>query len=171
MAIKLVRRPIPKSITQIIQREIRILADLGGEARTDRGFGWSPGCSAKTRGRPAECVCYRHLLPAACTPAAASLPSWRRFNLAPPHRPDGHLNIVHAEEVVLTRTHVGLVMEYVKGEGAEGGTGAVCGVGRGLVGGWARAPSSSPLPRHHSPPPFTAYWPPPPLQAATWWAT
>jgi hypothetical protein len=30
VAIKLVRRPIPKSITQIIQREIRILADLGG---------------------------------------------------------------------------------------------------------------------------------------------
>ncbi|KAI8468136.1 MAG: kinase-like domain-containing protein [Monoraphidium minutum] len=57
VAIKLVRRPIPKSITQIIQREIRILADLG----------------------------------------------------------DGHLNIVHAEEVVLSRTHVGLVMEYVKG--------------------------------------------------------
>ncbi|KIY94966.1 protein kinase [Monoraphidium neglectum] len=58
VAIKLVRRPIPKSITQIIQREIRILADLG----------------------------------------------------------DGHLNIVHAEEVVLSRTHVGLVMEFVKGE-------------------------------------------------------
>ena len=51
------RRPIPKSITQIIQREIRILADLG----------------------------------------------------------DGHLNIVHAEEVVLSRTHVGLVMEFVRG--------------------------------------------------------
>lgn len=30
VAIKLVRRPIPKSITQIIQREIKILADLGG---------------------------------------------------------------------------------------------------------------------------------------------
>lgn len=57
VAIKLVRRPIPKPITQIIQREIKILADLG----------------------------------------------------------DGHLNIVHAEEVILTRTHVGLVMEYVSG--------------------------------------------------------
>lgn len=30
---------------------------------------------------------------------------------------DGHLNIVHADEVLLTRTHVGLVMEYVSGEG------------------------------------------------------
>lgn len=29
---------------------------------------------------------------------------------------DGHLNIVHADEVLLTRTHVGLVMEYVSGE-------------------------------------------------------
>lgn len=57
VAIKLVRRPIPRSITQIIQREIKILADLG----------------------------------------------------------DGHLNIVHADEVLLTRTHVGLVMEYVAG--------------------------------------------------------
>jgi len=57
LAVKLVARPIPKSITQIIQREIKILADLG----------------------------------------------------------DGHLNIVHAEEVVLTPTHVGLVMEYVRG--------------------------------------------------------
>ena len=57
VAIKLVRRPIPKPITQIIQREIKILADLG----------------------------------------------------------DGHLNIVHAEEVILTKTHVGLVMEYVSG--------------------------------------------------------
>jgi serine/threonine-protein kinase SRK2 len=35
VAIKLVRRPIPKSITQIIQREIRILADLGGERAMD----------------------------------------------------------------------------------------------------------------------------------------
>lgn len=57
VAIKLVRRPIPRSITQIIQREIKILADLG----------------------------------------------------------DGHLNIVHADEVLLTRSHVGLVMEYVAG--------------------------------------------------------
>eukprot|EP00882_Tetradesmus_deserticola_P019216 GHRQ01020670.1.p1 GENE.GHRQ01020670.1~~GHRQ01020670.1.p1 ORF type:complete len:423 (+),score=89.04 GHRQ01020670.1:275-1543(+) len=57
VAIKLVRRPIPRSITQIIQREIKILADLG----------------------------------------------------------DGHLNIVHADEVLLTKTHVGLVMEYVAG--------------------------------------------------------
>jgi hypothetical protein len=30
---------------------------------------------------------------------------------------DGHLNIVHADEVLLTKTHVGLVMEYVSGEG------------------------------------------------------
>ena len=29
---------------------------------------------------------------------------------------DGHLNIVHADEVILTRSHVGLVMEYVAGE-------------------------------------------------------
>jgi serine/threonine-protein kinase SRK2 len=57
VAIKLVRRPIPRSITQIIQREIKILADLG----------------------------------------------------------DGHLNIVHADEVLLTKTHIGLVMEYVAG--------------------------------------------------------
>lgn len=57
VAVKLIKRPIPKSITQIIQREIKILADLG----------------------------------------------------------DGHLNIVHADEVVLTRTHLGLVMEYVSG--------------------------------------------------------
>lgn len=57
VAIKLVRRPIPKSITQIIQREVKILADLG----------------------------------------------------------DGHLNIVHADEVILTPTHLGLVMEYVSG--------------------------------------------------------
>eukprot|EP00775_Hariotina_reticulata_P009702 gene9702-9861_t len=28
---------------------------------------------------------------------------------------DGHLNIVHADEVLLTKTHVGLVMEYVSG--------------------------------------------------------
>jgi serine/threonine-protein kinase SRK2 len=28
---------------------------------------------------------------------------------------DGHLNIVHADEVLLTRTHVGLVMEYISG--------------------------------------------------------
>jgi hypothetical protein len=28
---------------------------------------------------------------------------------------DGHLNIVHADEVLLTKTHVGLVMEYVAG--------------------------------------------------------
>eukprot|EP00879_Flechtneria_rotunda_P008273 GHRR01008666.1.p1 GENE.GHRR01008666.1~~GHRR01008666.1.p1 ORF type:complete len:401 (+),score=132.14 GHRR01008666.1:1544-2746(+) len=57
VAIKLVRRPIPRSITQIIQREIKILADLG----------------------------------------------------------DGNLNIVHADEVILTKSHVGLVMEYVSG--------------------------------------------------------
>jgi serine/threonine-protein kinase SRK2 len=57
VAIKLVPRPIPRSITQIIQREIKILADLG----------------------------------------------------------DGHLNIVHADEVVLSKTHIGLVMEYVAG--------------------------------------------------------
>ncbi len=58
VAVKLVRRPIPKSITQIIQREIKILADLG----------------------------------------------------------DGNLNIVHADEVILSQSHVGLVMEYVSGE-------------------------------------------------------
>jgi hypothetical protein len=33
---------------------------------------------------------------------------------------DGHLNIVHADEVLLTRTHVGLVMEYVSGGQACG---------------------------------------------------
>lgn len=57
VAIKFVKRPIPRSITQIIQREIKILADLG----------------------------------------------------------DGHLNIVHANEVILTKTHLGLIMEYVAG--------------------------------------------------------
>jgi len=54
---------------------------------------------------------------------------------------DGHLNIVHADEVLLTRTHVGLVMEYVSGEfcvclggGVRGACRAVCfQSSRGLV--------------------------------------
>lgn len=57
VAIKLIRRPIPKAAIQIIKREIKIQADLGA----------------------------------------------------------GHLNIVHADEVVLTKSHLGLVMEYVPG--------------------------------------------------------
>jgi hypothetical protein len=55
--LQVITRPIPKPVTTIIQREVKILADLG----------------------------------------------------------DGHLNIVHADEVLLSRTHVGLVMEYVPG--------------------------------------------------------
>ncbi len=59
MAIKLVRRPIPKSITQNIQREIKILADLGDgclnivhadEARGARGPGSPGGRRAAERG-------------------------------------------------------------------------------------------------------------------------
>lgn len=57
VAIKLIRRPIPKAAITIIKREIKIQADLG----------------------------------------------------------QGHLNIVHADEVVLTKSHLGLVMEYVPG--------------------------------------------------------
>lgn len=57
VAIKFIKRPIPKALIQIIQREVRILADLG----------------------------------------------------------DGNLNIVGADEVVLTRTQLGLVMEYISG--------------------------------------------------------
>ncbi len=57
VAIKLIRRPIPKPAMPVIKREIKIQADLG----------------------------------------------------------QGHLNIVSAQEVILTRTHLGLVMEYVPG--------------------------------------------------------
>jgi len=57
VAIKLVQRPLPKTIVPIVTRETRILAELG----------------------------------------------------------DGHLNIVHAHEVILTHSHLGLVMEYVPG--------------------------------------------------------
>jgi serine/threonine protein kinase len=58
-----------------------------------------------------------------CVPCAASmLTAWQTPDLSSlPYQiirssPDGHLNIVHAEEVVLSRTHVGLVMEFVQGE-------------------------------------------------------
>ena len=56
-AIKLIKRPIPRPAIAVINREIKIQADLG----------------------------------------------------------QGHLNIVSADEVVLTRSHLGLVMEYVPG--------------------------------------------------------
>lgn len=57
MAIKLIKRPIPKPAMAVIKREIKIQADLG----------------------------------------------------------QGHLNIVSADEVILTRTYLGLIMEYVPG--------------------------------------------------------
>ncbi|MEW5300496.1 MAG: hypothetical protein WDW36_003426 [Sanguina aurantia] len=57
VAVKLIKRPIPKAAIQVIKREIKIQADLGA----------------------------------------------------------GHLNIVNADEVVLSKTHLGLVMEYVPG--------------------------------------------------------
>ncbi|GAX76556.1 hypothetical protein CEUSTIGMA_g4002.t1 [Chlamydomonas eustigma] len=57
IAIKLIKRPIPKPALAVIKREIKIQADLG----------------------------------------------------------QGHLNIVSADEVMLTKTHLGLVMEYVPG--------------------------------------------------------
>lgn len=57
MAIKLIKRPIPKAALAVIKREIKIQADLG----------------------------------------------------------QGHLNIVSADEVILTRTYLGLIMEYVPG--------------------------------------------------------
>ncbi|GFH23729.1 predicted protein, partial [Haematococcus lacustris] len=57
VAIKLIRRPIPKPAIAVIKREIKIQADLG----------------------------------------------------------QGHLNIVSADEVILSKTHLGLVMEYVPG--------------------------------------------------------
>jgi serine/threonine protein kinase len=58
VAIKLIKRPIPKPAIAVIKREIKIQADLG----------------------------------------------------------QGHLNIVSADEVILSRTHLGLVMEYVPGK-------------------------------------------------------
>lgn len=60
VAIKLIKRPIPKPAIQVIKREIKIQADLG----------------------------------------------------------QGHINIVSADEVILTKTHLGLIMEYVPGEAA-----------------------------------------------------
>eukprot|EP00798_Chlamydomonas_sp_ICE-L_P019488 gene19488-26150_t len=57
VAIKLIKRPIPRPAIAIIKREIKIQADLG----------------------------------------------------------QGHCNIVSATEVILSKTHLGLVMEYVKG--------------------------------------------------------
>jgi serine/threonine-protein kinase SRK2 len=61
IAIKLIKRPIPKPALAVIKREIKIQADLG----------------------------------------------------------QGHLNIVSADEVMLTKTHLGLVMEYVPGGFSE----------------------------------------------------
>ena len=61
VAIKLIKRPIPKAALAVIKREIKIQADLG----------------------------------------------------------QGHMNIVSADEVVLSKTHLGLVMEYVPGEHAR----------------------------------------------------
>lgn len=58
VAIKLIRRPIPKPAIAVIKREIKIQADLG----------------------------------------------------------QGHLNIVSADEVMLSKSHLGLVMEYVPGK-------------------------------------------------------
>ncbi|KAG2451796.1 hypothetical protein HYH02_003572 [Chlamydomonas schloesseri] len=57
VAIKLIKRPIPKPAIQVIKREIKIQADLG----------------------------------------------------------QGHLNIVSADEVILSKTYLGLIMEYVPG--------------------------------------------------------
>ncbi|GIL87182.1 hypothetical protein Vretimale_14287 [Volvox reticuliferus] len=57
VAIKLIKRPIPKPAIQVIKREIKIQADLG----------------------------------------------------------QGHLNIVSADEVILTKSYLGLIMEYVPG--------------------------------------------------------
>ena len=57
VAIKLIKRPIPKPALAVIKREIKIQSDLG----------------------------------------------------------QGHMNIVSADEVVLSKTHLGLVMEYVPG--------------------------------------------------------
>lgn len=57
VAIKLIKRPIPKPAIAVIKREIKIQADLG----------------------------------------------------------QGHLNIVSADEVVLTKSHLGLIMEFVPG--------------------------------------------------------
>jgi serine/threonine protein kinase len=58
VAIKLIKRPIPKPAIAVIKREIKIQADLG----------------------------------------------------------QGHLNIVSADEVILSKSHLGLVMEYVPGK-------------------------------------------------------
>jgi serine/threonine-protein kinase SRK2 len=57
VAIKLIRRPIPKPAIAVIKREVKIQSDLG----------------------------------------------------------QGHLNIVSANEVLLSKTHLGLVLEYVPG--------------------------------------------------------
>ena len=156
VAIKLVRRPIPKSITQIIQREIKILADLGG-ARRGSGRG-SPAAQA-TRLAGLLLLCTRR---AAVAPSPATCegnnppPPPIIFPCAPA---DGHLNIVHAEEVVLTRTHVGLVMEYVRGArgGGKRGWGGRRGVANAL--GCACAAPLTPLPLH------------PRAQVATWSTT
>lgn len=64
VAIKLIKRPIPKAAIQVIKREIKIQADLG----------------------------------------------------------QGHLNIVSADEVVLTKSYLGLIMEYVPGRQRSGVT-------------------------------------------------
>ncbi|KIY94189.1 hypothetical protein MNEG_13773, partial [Monoraphidium neglectum] len=62
----------------------------------------------------------------------------------------GHLSIVQAEEVVLTRSHIGLVMEYVKGESLprllEGCAAAVARAalsGRGALRAAARVPAGT----------------------------
>jgi serine/threonine protein kinase len=54
------------------------------------------------------------MLCVAAATAVLLLPSQREIKILA-DLGDGHLNIVHADEVLLTRTHVGLVMEYVSG--------------------------------------------------------
>jgi hypothetical protein len=67
----------------------------------------------------ASAACLQRLHAAAgrrCLHSGAGRLTGRFCVRARPRPADGHLNIVHAEEVVLSRTHVGLVMEFVKGE-------------------------------------------------------
>ena len=70
VAIKLIKRPIPKPAIAIIKREIKIQADMG----------------------------------------------------------QGQCNIVSADEVILSKTHLGLVLEYIIGELSRGQVGGRVGV-------------------------------------------
>lgn len=117
VAVKLIKRPLPKIILPNILREIRVscwwwwwrVGVRGDITHHPFFFPPAPSPHPQTTQKKARTLTIQH------THLPPTQPTQIQADLG-----EGHINIIDAKEAVLTETHLGLVMEYAAGGSLTG---------------------------------------------------